>query len=216
LFFIIISKTEKEMTTFILKGDGRDSREKFEDFLRTLISEHNVGIFQNEDFDAEEPFSTTNESTKFKQQASIGKMNTALINIAEPDSTLRRIVRTVETSAAFATPVNKMRKFISLYREQVSPNPEKNSILNEKRNKICLILTSELDLKRDVEKMLNEIDSAEDEMEKHMTWSEVIKMETIIKLLHPVEDLNHFFHTQEIYSSAATYERFRTNLLTAL
>jgi hypothetical protein len=123
----------------------------------------------------------------------------------------------VETSAAFATPVNKMRKFISLYREQVSPNPEKNSILNEKRNKICLILTSEIDLKRerDVEKMLNEIDSAEDEMEKHMTWSEVIKMETIIKLLHPVEDLNHFFHTQEIHSSAAIYERFRTNLPTA-
>jgi hypothetical protein len=203
------------MTTFTLKGDGRDSREKFEDFLRALISEHNVGIFQDDDFDADEPFSAENESTKFKQQASIGRMNTALINIAEPESTLRRIVRNVETSRSFATPVQKMRKFISLYREQVQPNPEKNSILNEQRNNIFLKLSSEIDLKRDVEKMLNEIDTVEDEMEKHMKWSAVLKMETIINLLRPVEDLNHFFHNQEIYHSEATYDKFRSNLLTA-
>ena len=45
------------MSTFTLKGDSQDSREKFEDVLRALISEHNVGAFINEDIDTGTLFS---------------------------------------------------------------------------------------------------------------------------------------------------------------
>ena len=203
------------MSTFTLKGDGHDSREKFEDFLRELISDNNVAEFMNDDIDAEEPYSEDNAAVKHKQQSSVGKMVTALIKIAEQDSTLRSLVRNVETSAAYATPVKKMRKLIDLYRQQVKPNPAKNSALTEQRTKIFLKLTSEVQLKQDVWRLLNEIVTVENEMEEHTKWSEVTKMEKIISLLHSVEDLNPFFHSQDIYNSVTTYDLFRQRLLEA-
>ena len=203
------------MSTFTLRGDGHDLAEKFEDTLRELISDNNVFEFMSEDIDAPEPYSVDNESVRQKQRASVGKMVTALIKIAQPDSTLRSTVRKVETTAAYSTPVQKMRKLIDLYREQVKPNPAKNGVLTEKRAEITLKITSAVQLKEDVLRLLNEIITVETEMEQHAKWSEVSKMENIVSLLEPVEDLNKFFHTQNIYDSATSYDLFHTRLLEA-
>ena len=98
-------------TPLVLKGEKKkDSSRQFQDSLREMTARNNMQSFLNADIDAAEPYSAA-EATKFKQQQQlVGNMLLELIKLAEPTSDLRVTVRSIETSAAFSTPVKKMRK----------------------------------------------------------------------------------------------------------
>jgi len=168
----------------------------------------------NDDIDAEEPYSEA-EPTKFKQEQLVGNMVLELIRLAEPNSDLRTVVISIETSPAFSTQVKKMRKIISLYEDATAPNPEKNSHLKEERSALTFKSHGLMELRRDVDTLLNTISTIEEEMEETFKWNTTRKIEKITNLLHNIPELNHFFEQVQTYDAATTYDSFKTNLLKA-
>ena len=81
-----------------------------------------------EDIYAAESFSTA-EATKFKQEQLVGNTLLELIKLAEPTSDLRVTVTSIETSAAFSTPVKKMRKIIHFYEEATARQIQSKTVL---------------------------------------------------------------------------------------
>ena len=201
-------------TPLILKGDRKDSNRKFQDSLREMTTRNNMLLFLNEDIDAEEPFSTA-ESTKFKQQQLVGNMLLELIQLADPTSDLRSTVRSIEKSGAFSTPVQKMRKIIQLYEDVTAPNPEKNSYLKSERSAIAFHSHGTIELRRDVDILLNKITTIEEEMQDAFKWNTTHKIEKIMNLLHDVKELNTFFEQTKTYDTATTFDLFKTGLLQA-
>ena len=201
-------------TPLILKGDRKDSNRKFQDSLREMTTRNNMILFLNDDIDAEEPFSTA-ESTKFKQQQLVGNMLLELIQLADPTSELRNTVRSIEKSEAFSTPVQKMRKIIKLYEDVTAPNPEKNSYLKSERSAISFHSHGTIELRRDVDILLNKITTIEEEMQDAFKWNTTQKIEKIMNLLHDVKELNTFFEQTKTYDTATTFDLFRTGLLQA-
>jgi len=201
-------------TPLVLKGDKRDSSRQFQDRLRELKTTYNMQAFMNEDIDAEEPYSGQ-EATKFKQEQMVGNMLLELVKLADPTSDLRSKVRNIEISPAFTTQVQKMRKIIHLYEEETAPNPEKNSHFKAERSALTYKSHGIIELQRDVEKMLNQILTIEEEMEEGFKWKTTHKIEKIMNLLHDVKELNNFFEGTKTYDSATTYDQFKTGLLRA-
>jgi len=201
-------------TPLVLKGDNKDSSREFHDRLRELKTTYNMQAFMNEDFDAEEPYSTL-EPTKFKQEQMVGNMLLELVRLADPTSDLRTKVRNIEISAAFPTQVQKMRKIIALYEETTAPNPEKNSHLKAERSALTFKSHGIIELQRDVDTMLNKISTIEEEMQVTFKWNTTHKIEKIMNLLHDVKELNNFFEQTSTYDSGTTYEHFKTGLLRA-
>ena len=204
-------------TSFRMKFDDTDMLTDLNDELTRLELKYNVGTLLRGDVEDREDFDIKG-SMRSKQEHSVNNYLLQLELMAKDTPPLKKIVRSIlrneELPKGFdlTTPIRKSRRIIEIYREASKANPVKEASLLAKREAIKLQRRGGQNIKQSVQKLFDDFEDVEEEMNQHLKWVTIQKIDRIILQLASETELSS--KISDIHSvSTWNFADFRTTIL---